>query len=706
MPFLHSTPILSRLIPISQAEIDAPTAAQLADYSAMYMLEEAPYTKYHSDGVSLVPFGATIYATSAEFSALVSASELVPGSIYNVDGDLRIALTSSTWVYIASIVKMYTAAQLVTMTGAGTLAPFTIYAASDTGELTWAPDDSTLVSLGTIPNFTAAQLTALAAAGGLTPYAQYVPSDTGAVLRAMTASSLVAEGQRRKKIAFFGTSITQSAGQVQLYGYRISTTVNGFTSSYWAILWADPETPSGVGTWSYDATAKTATWAAFGESAGVAVDVSRSGVFYLTSSVAGHGLTIVWDGTGTTYGTGSTTVTVPANGNQYQAIWSPRSYVACALMQAGASWRIATTSVYPFGIACGGTPGLNATVLANSIWQTSQIVADVDVIETGTNDINGGRTAAQIIADLTTIIKARQAAGTPNIGVLTIPPRTGYSAGQLRIRNQVNKWIRDYCAANVGMRCLDVAAAITDPATGVWVTNYSADNVHPAPLGAWAMGRVISAWLLSLEADTPYWPDYNDTYDATTNPYAALQAAAGYTAFTGTGGTAGAGASGVVPANYTLQRQSGTISAVGSQPARTDGIAGNWYQIVITGGGANEYMRLEPQSNPLTLSTYGIAAGDQIEGYLEVNISASVGLKVIDMLLTWGGLSGRYIDAFTDQLGGNLALTDSPGKFWLRLPPATVPVGATTVSILFRAGADTSATVQFGRWTVNKVRPV
>jgi hypothetical protein len=190
MPFLNANPILSRLIPISQAEIDAPTAAQLADYSAMYMLEEAPYTKYHSDGVSLVPFGATIYATSAEFSALVSASELVPGSIYNVDGVLRVALTSSTWVNVAMIVETYTAAQLVTKTGAGTLAPFTIYAASDTGELTWAPDDSTLVSLGTIPNFTAAQLAALAAAGGLTQWATYVASDTGIEYTAVTASAL------------------------------------------------------------------------------------------------------------------------------------------------------------------------------------------------------------------------------------------------------------------------------------------------------------------------------------------------------------------------------------------------------------------------------------------------------------------------------------------------------------------------------------
>ena len=84
MPFLNPNPILSRLIPISQAEIDAPTAAQLADYSAMYMLEEAPYTKYHSDGTNLIQFGSGVitYFTAAELAALALAGDLIPYATY------------------------------------------------------------------------------------------------------------------------------------------------------------------------------------------------------------------------------------------------------------------------------------------------------------------------------------------------------------------------------------------------------------------------------------------------------------------------------------------------------------------------------------------------------------------------------------------------------------------------------------------------
>ncbi len=56
--FLGTTPIVARIIVLSQAEIDAPTAAVLADYSATYMLDEAPYTRYVSTGSALITTGA------------------------------------------------------------------------------------------------------------------------------------------------------------------------------------------------------------------------------------------------------------------------------------------------------------------------------------------------------------------------------------------------------------------------------------------------------------------------------------------------------------------------------------------------------------------------------------------------------------------------------------------------------------------------
>ncbi len=44
------------LTPLSQAEINAPSAAMLADLAATYQLNEAPYSRYYSNGTELVPF--------------------------------------------------------------------------------------------------------------------------------------------------------------------------------------------------------------------------------------------------------------------------------------------------------------------------------------------------------------------------------------------------------------------------------------------------------------------------------------------------------------------------------------------------------------------------------------------------------------------------------------------------------------------------
>ena len=42
--------------PLSTAQILAPTATILADLNATYQLDEAPYSRYYSDGSQLVPF--------------------------------------------------------------------------------------------------------------------------------------------------------------------------------------------------------------------------------------------------------------------------------------------------------------------------------------------------------------------------------------------------------------------------------------------------------------------------------------------------------------------------------------------------------------------------------------------------------------------------------------------------------------------------
>lgn len=42
-------------VPLSQAQISAPTAAMIADLNATYQLDSAPYSRWRSDGTQLVP---------------------------------------------------------------------------------------------------------------------------------------------------------------------------------------------------------------------------------------------------------------------------------------------------------------------------------------------------------------------------------------------------------------------------------------------------------------------------------------------------------------------------------------------------------------------------------------------------------------------------------------------------------------------------
>lgn len=44
-------------VPISAAQLAAPTAAMIADINATYQLDQAPYPRYLSDGTQLVPIG-------------------------------------------------------------------------------------------------------------------------------------------------------------------------------------------------------------------------------------------------------------------------------------------------------------------------------------------------------------------------------------------------------------------------------------------------------------------------------------------------------------------------------------------------------------------------------------------------------------------------------------------------------------------------
>ena len=78
--------------PLTLAQIEAPTAAMLADLNATYQLDTAPYTRYFSDGVQLVPLGGeggTVIPPGQNW-IMFSPLTIVEGAPLIVQGGLRV----------------------------------------------------------------------------------------------------------------------------------------------------------------------------------------------------------------------------------------------------------------------------------------------------------------------------------------------------------------------------------------------------------------------------------------------------------------------------------------------------------------------------------------------------------------------------------------------------------------------------------------
>jgi hypothetical protein len=108
-------------------------------------------------------------------------------------------------------------------------------------------------------------------------------------------------------------------------------------------------------------------------------------------------------------------------------------------------------------------------------------------IRMGINDITHDRTAAQVIASLTTIIQHNIDKGR-RVFVETILPygsgHAGFTAAHNATITQVNRWINSVAPALLGVIPIDTYTLTVIPATGAAKANVlSADFIHPTPVG-------------------------------------------------------------------------------------------------------------------------------------------------------------------------------------------------------------------------------
>lgn len=533
---------------------------------------------------------------------------------------------------------------------------------------------------------------------------------SGAVLRSNATASqagtgLIPDGAKPlSSICFFGDSTTQYA--IGVLGNQLSGATQGFGPSY-NPLWVDNDCPSGAGTLTYNASTRTLTWAPNGLGAGSAVDASVNGFVVVPGPAAGQALYLVWFGATRAYTSGTSTVTVQIDGFQAWS-YTSKSHVVPAMSAVQWRYRLAP-------LPAGGPPGMDGIYglggagsqeLLAAYPQWSQIACDIAVLQIGTNDFASSVTPSQYVGYVQEMCERLFAAGTQLIVWCTILPRNTDTATQMRRKARAATLMRQYAAAKAGrVAIFDMASVVTNPANGQWRSGMSIDGIHYTAAGGTTAGYALGDYLATLNAASVLLPaSYQDTYDATENPEGNTLGVvtAGMQLMVGTGGTLGTGASGTVATGWNVQRTSGAaMTAVCSKVARTDGVPGEWQQIVLSGAAANEIVRLQSSLG----ITAGLVVGQAYTLEVEVRIVSSSGLNLLQAGLNVSGVNARDPEAWQGQGADTNTDVSTARTIWLRIPPSWVLAsGATNFYPTINMGTASggSATVQVGRVRVAK----
>jgi lysophospholipase L1-like esterase len=211
----------------------------------------------------------------------------------------------------------------------------------------------------------------------------------------------------------------------------------------------------------------------------------------------------------------------------------------------------------------------------------------------GTNDIGQGRSFSSVTSNMIAIWDKIRGVGARTV-VGTIPPAAGRDSVKKELCNKLNDFIRRQCLIRPDLILVDHYNGLVDPSTdGEPLSGVLADGVHPSPLGASIMGRLVS------DSIAPFYPNAN-----LLNQGGSSLNLLKNSSFVGAGTTSPGfwGVSGVVPAY--------------SYVNRTDGVSGKWFQCIAAPG-----TTFLIQQN---VSIGGsLAIGDKVAGYVEFECDSS-----------------------------------------------------------------------------------
>jgi len=299
----------------------------------------------------------------------------------------------------------------------------------------------------------------------------------------------------------------------------------------------------------------------------------------------------------------------------------------------------------------------------------------------GYNNIVNSDTTANITAVLGTIFDKILASGAILLACTILPNATQINAvpAKLVVYNQVNNFIKNYCAANAGAYLIDVAESFLDITTGGELSGYyQVDNIHPVMKGSIPWGQYFAARVLQI-IGLKSSPLPTSPLDLFTNFKGGNMLTGGR--MVGTGGTnTGTGMSGSVATGWTHQLEYGTATSVASKVARTDGVQGEWQQIAVSSVTASSAVRLQ---KTITVASGAFAIGETIGGsMMEVAVDAVNAVSSLQLIAQVQNSSFADIEIHSCMLNGPASVVTPFGTALFQIPDFVIP--ALTNHIVFK----------------------
>jgi lysophospholipase L1-like esterase len=197
------------------------------------------------------------------------------------------------------------------------------------------------------------------------------------------------------------------------------------------------------------------------------------------------------------------------------------------------------------------------------------------IVQGGGNDVTTAVSSATTIANLTTIYQTLLGAGITPIATTLTPTTSADTASEKANLYTINNWIRQYAQATPGMILCDWYPYIADPSTGDPATSMTVDGIHPSQQGAYLLGLALYNTLNSLTyLDDPL--PFSNAETGIILPNSRMVGTAPGT-------------------SVTVAANSGSPTLTQSKVTRTDGIQGEWSQVVASGG--TDFFQVQQQAN-------------------------------------------------------------------------------------------------------------